>query len=94
MRSVIHNNKAPVNWDQIKRAASGDLGHLASSDFDLNEDKSLPKTSYKPAAVMVPILDAPDGLRIILTRRAAHLKHHPGQISFPGGKVDETDQSF
>lgn len=94
MRSVTHNNKVPVNWDQIKRATSEDLGHLVSSDFDLNEDKSLPKTSYKPAAVMVPILDAPDGLRMILTRRAAHLKHHPGQIAFPGGKVDETDQSF
>lgn len=82
-----------VSWHQIRRAIGGDLGHLASSDFDLNADKPLPRASYKPAAVMVPIQDAPDGLRVILTRRAAHLKHHPGQIAFPGGKVDATDQS-
>lgn len=82
-----------VDLEQIKRATQGELDHLASSDFDLNADKQLPRASYKPAAVMVPILDMPDGLRVILTRRAAHLKHHPGQIAFPGGKVDASDQS-
>lgn len=85
--------RPPIDLDQIKRATGGDLAHLASSDFDLNADIPLPRASYKPAAVMVPILDAADGLRVILTRRAAHLKHHPGQIAFPGGKVDATDQS-
>ncbi len=64
-----------------------------SSDFDLNADKPLERSRYKPAAVMVPILEHATGLRVILTRRAAHLKHHPGQIAFPGGKVDATDQS-
>lgn len=28
---------------------------------------------------------------VILTKRSSHLKHHPGQIAFPGGKVDEGD---
>lgn len=90
---MSRNPKPPVDLDRIARATSGDLGHLASSDFDLNADKPLPRASYKPAAVMVPILDDPSGLRVILTRRAAHLKHHPGQIAFPGGKVDASDQS-
>jgi 8-oxo-dGTP pyrophosphatase MutT (NUDIX family) len=67
---------------------------MASSDFDLNADKPLPAAQYKPAAVMVPIMDHAEGLRVILTRRAAHLKHHPGQIAFPGGKVDASDRTF
>ncbi|RXJ72435.1 CoA pyrophosphatase [Veronia nyctiphanis] len=40
---------------------------------------------------MVPIVERDDELFLILTRRASHLKHHPGQISFPGGKVDPED---
>ena len=94
MRLMSRDAKISVNWDQIKRATNGDLDHLASSDFDLNADQPLPRSSYKPAAVIVPILDVPTGLRVILTRRAAHLKHHPGQIAFPGGKIDATDRSI
>lgn len=82
-----------VSLDQIKRATQGGFGNVMSSDFDLNADKPLERSRYKPAAVMVPILEHATGLRVILTRRAAHLKHHPGQIAFPGGKVDATDQS-
>lgn len=44
-----------------------------------------------PAAVLVPIIDRPDGLSLLLTRRAEDLKHHPGQISFPGGRLESTD---
>jgi 8-oxo-dGTP pyrophosphatase MutT (NUDIX family) len=43
------------------------------------------------AAVLVPIVDHPSGLSILLTQRATHLKHHPGQISFPGGRIEPTD---
>jgi 8-oxo-dGTP pyrophosphatase MutT (NUDIX family) len=32
-------------------------------------------------------------LQVLLTQRAAHLHHHGGQISFPGGRVDATDTS-
>ena len=44
-----------------------------------------------PAAVLVPIVDRPDGLSVLLTRRAAHLPHHAGQISFPGGRLEAGD---
>ena len=84
----------PRILDWIKRATQGDLDHLGSSDFDLNADKPMDQATYKPAAVMVPILDHADGLQVVLTRRAAHLKHHPGQIAFPGGKVDASDRSL
>lgn len=43
------------------------------------------------AAVLVPIIDHPDELSILLTQRAAHLKNHPGQISFPGGRIEPGD---
>lgn len=43
------------------------------------------------AAVLVPIVDHPSGLTILLTERASHLKHHPGQISFPGGRIEPRD---
>jgi 8-oxo-dGTP pyrophosphatase MutT (NUDIX family) len=43
------------------------------------------------AAVLVPIVDHPDGLTVLLTQRATHLKHHPGQISFPGGRIESHD---
>ena len=44
-----------------------------------------------PAAVLVPIVDHPDGLTVLLTERAADLKHHPGQIAFPGGRLEPGD---
>jgi 8-oxo-dGTP pyrophosphatase MutT (NUDIX family) len=44
----------------------------------------------RPAAVLVGIVDHPEPT-VLLTQRAQHLPDHPGQISFPGGKIDKTD---
>ena len=46
----------------------------------------------RPAAVLVAIVDHPEPT-ILLTQRAQHLPDHPGQVSFPGGKIDKTDRS-
>ena len=46
-----------------------------------------------PAAVLVPIVERPEGMTILLTRRTAHLRSHAGQISFPGGKSEPHDTS-
>lgn len=43
------------------------------------------------AAVLVPIVDHESGLTVLLTQRASTLKNHPGQISFPGGRIEPTD---
>lgn len=45
----------------------------------------------KAAGVLVPVLDRRDGLSVLLTRRAAHLRYHPGQVSFPGGRMEPVD---
>jgi len=45
----------------------------------------------RPAAVLMCLNPRPSGLSIIFTTRATHLKHHAGQISFPGGKAEDED---
>ena len=68
------------------------LGALAmpaapSSDFDLNGP--VPEgLGARPAGVLAAF--HPDG-RLVLTKRASGLRHHPGQIALPGGKVDPGD---
>jgi 8-oxo-dGTP pyrophosphatase MutT (NUDIX family) len=47
-----------------------------------------------PAAVLIPVVNRPDGLTLLLTQRSAELPDHPGQISFPGGRVEPGDRSL
>lgn len=61
--------------------------HLYSPDL-LAE---LPEGSPKPAAVLIPIIPRLDGATVLFTRRSASLKNHPGQIAFPGGRIDDRD---
>ena len=69
-----------------------DIEGRPSSDYDLNADVKLPEgRKLIPAAVLVAIVERPEGAGVILTKRSSALKHHPGQIAFPGGKVDESD---
>ncbi|SEF79329.1 8-oxo-dGTP pyrophosphatase MutT, NUDIX family [Thauera chlorobenzoica] len=49
--------------------------------------------AHTPAAVLVPVVAHERDLSVLLTKRTAHLHHHPGQISFPGGRVEENDSS-
>ncbi len=52
------------------------------------------RPSLRKAAVLVPLVERSNGLHVIFTQRAFHLRHHPGQISFPGGSFEPTDQSL
>ncbi|MCD0505478.1 CoA pyrophosphatase [Bordetella petrii] len=45
------------------------------------------------AAVLIPLVARPDGVRVMLTQRTAHLHDHAGQISFPGGRLETSDAS-
>jgi 8-oxo-dGTP pyrophosphatase MutT (NUDIX family) len=60
-------------------------------DHDLNLDIDSPATALTNAAVLVPIVDRPEGLTILLTQRTDHLRDHAGQVSFPGGRVEPDD---
>lgn len=73
---------------RLRRAMQVPAG--ASSDFDLNPGAALNRGRIlRPAAVLVPVLI--DRGAMLLTKRSSHLKHHPGQVAFPGGKVDDGD---
>ncbi len=61
-------------------------------DHDLNPDlKPTVDMRLVPAAVLVGLVERPEGMHILLTKRTAHLTDHAGQISFPGGRIDPTD---
>ncbi|MDO5705420.1 MAG: CoA pyrophosphatase [Paracoccus sp. (in: a-proteobacteria)] len=75
---------SPELLDKALSVAAG-----PTSDFDLNPDVPLPSGTLRPAGVLAAF-DARDG-RLILTQRAASMRHHPGQIALPGGKVDPGD---
>jgi 8-oxo-dGTP pyrophosphatase MutT (NUDIX family) len=46
-----------------------------------------------PAAVLVPLVNRADRITVLLTQRTDHLNDHAGQVSFPGGRVEEHDPS-
>lgn len=45
----------------------------------------------RDAAVLIGILERREGPSVVLTQRTGHLKSHAGQVAFPGGKIDPTD---
>ena len=49
------------------------------------------KKDYKKAAILILLVERKNMLYVILTVRAKHLRHHPGQISFPGGGFEAGD---
>lgn len=65
-----------------------------SSDFDLNPGTApVGGPALRQAAVLVPFLTWGAEVQVLLTKRASGLKHHPGQIAFPGGKLEPEDAS-
>jgi 8-oxo-dGTP pyrophosphatase MutT (NUDIX family) len=63
-------------------------------DHELNQEmKALwAVRPIRPAAVLVPVVDRAEPT-VLLTQRAIHLPQHPGQISFPGGKIEPSDDT-
>jgi 8-oxo-dGTP pyrophosphatase MutT (NUDIX family) len=61
---------------------------------ELNADPRLFQLAVEPraAAVLVPLVVRGGDVQVLLTERTAHLTDHAGQISFPGGRVEEGDQ--
>lgn len=65
-------------------------GAPPAGDHDLNPGMTLAE-KLTPAAVLVPIVERKPGLTVLFTQRTDNLLHHAGQISFPGGHVEEGD---
>jgi 8-oxo-dGTP pyrophosphatase MutT (NUDIX family) len=83
---IVERLRDSVPVGDPARAWIGGLAPEESADLR----KWLPATLAR-AAVMVPIVERPGGLFLLLTQRASHLKNHPGQISFPGGRIEAAD---
>jgi 8-oxo-dGTP pyrophosphatase MutT (NUDIX family) len=74
-----------------RRVGARSQGGFVRGDHDLNPDLQ-PKEPLIPAAVLIPIIDRPGGLTVLLTERTKHLAAHAGQISFPGGRLEPSDR--
>jgi 8-oxo-dGTP pyrophosphatase MutT (NUDIX family) len=69
-----------------------ELGHRSSPELlagDVLEDEEAER-GITPAAVLVAVVDRPQPT-VILTLRPETMRKHPGQISFPGGRIDPGD---
>ena len=71
------------------------LQSLSSHVVNRHEDSSEMSQEWvataRVSAVLVALVQDSDGPSVILTRRTDHLRNHPGQISFPGGRVEESE---
>jgi 8-oxo-dGTP pyrophosphatase MutT (NUDIX family) len=74
--------------DRVPGADRG--GGANRGDHELNPGM-FPVGELRAAAVLVPLVDRPQGFSILLTQRTAHLNRHAGQIAFPGGQMDAGD---
>jgi 8-oxo-dGTP pyrophosphatase MutT (NUDIX family) len=73
----------PYDWQLL--GVDGDRSRRLQKHFP---------TEPVPAAVLVALVDRPEGLTVLLTQRAAELTRHAAQISFPGGRLEESDADF
>lgn len=62
-----------------------------ASILDSRTKKVLPTNGLITAAVLVPLFSKDGRVHVLLTRRSDFVEHHKGEISFPGGKLDDTD---
>ena len=90
-----------MNWSDVEQRLRARLDplHALSSpaptrgDRDLNPDWMDLPAPKKPAAVLAPIVRRPEGWTMLFTQRAHDTPAHPGQVSFPGGRVQAGDAS-
>ena len=74
---------------------AGDLIARPRGDHE-NQPQPMPppdENTAVPAAVLIPVVQRPQGPTVLLTQRAATLRSHSAQIAFPGGRVDAVDGS-
>lgn len=71
--------------------------HVWSQDKlveDWNSQKAVIKSSFVEAGVLIPIVHKDQQTQIVLTKRSSKLRSHRGQVSFPGGRFEETDKNL
>lgn len=88
--SIPGSATVSVNLERLHKA----LLSAPSVDISPHQDGIvIDSETLTPAAVLLPIVLHPNAPSVLLTKRTAHLADHPGQISFPGGRVEAGDAS-
>lgn len=64
------------------------------ADFQSNTEEIPTESEFSIAAVLIPLTIQNGELMVLFTKRSSQLKHHQGQISFPGGRMELCDQSL
>ena len=83
----------PTRAEIVSRLASSPpIEELLTSD-DLERQHEISRKGSKPAAVLLLVVNHPADPTVVFTQRTAHLADHAGQISFPGGRSDEADET-
>lgn len=87
---------AAITRETVRRRLAAPPARRERGDGDLNPDLRRRELmaqgkTLRPAAVLVPLIDRAVGMTVLLTHRSPHLADHAGQISFPGGRIEETD---
>lgn len=91
-----------LTTDRIRRRLAGtripadplavDFTHMGNPMPEALVERLRP--SLRAAGVLIPIVNRPDAPSVLLTERSAHLKHHAGQVSFPGGGMEDHDEDI
>ena len=95
----LHQLPAETLRRELRRRLSGsrftdsDLRVGAISRYSIERLRALLPAQPTRAAVLIPLVDRGDELTVLLTHRSSELKHHAGQISFPGGRLEAGDDS-
>ncbi len=80
----------PSLLEALRAALLTSAAPVLTGDQDFGPLGTEPATALVPAAVLMPIVRAPEP-RLLLTTRTAHLRNHAGQVAFPGGRMDPQD---
>ncbi len=83
-----HGNGRTMNGQEARALLARELGVAADRP---GGDPAPRSPALVAAAVLVPLVERRGGITVLLTQRTEHLDDHPGQISFPGGRVEAGD---
>ena len=104
---ILDPRRVPLDPSSLERAPALQANRLTIGELRrrfaaprpwkpefIDDSFRMEDTLMRPAAVLIPLIDRPQGVTLLLTLRSEALLKHSGQIAFPGGRVDDSDASI